>query len=226
MNTTDLLARIGDDNNENEPCPHLNELCARYLPKIREWAHRTLGDKLRKRIDSDDPVQDTFLAFFASIKSLRPKNGEEFTALMRKLLRNRLADAWDYHKADRRDVRRDQPWSSEVVRRFEADAKRAPTPADHAMRVEDARILIGAIELLPDTHREVIHLIRHAQGRLSAKDLAASLNISTEAASKRRARAILALKGIVDKVRKGDLGGAMEGLEDDDPDPLVSQPAM
>ncbi len=218
MNTTDLLARIDDDNGENDPCPHLNELCERYLPRVREWARRTLGDKLRQRIDSGDPVQDTFLAFFASIKSLRPKNGDEFTALMRKLLQNRLADAWDYHKADRRDVRRDQPWGSDVGPRLEADARQAPSPLNQVIGIEDARLLVGAIELLPDTYREVIHMIRNAQGKLSAKDLAASLNITPDAASKRRTRAILKLKEIVDKVRGGDLGSAMEGLGDDDPD--------
>jgi RNA polymerase sigma-70 factor, ECF subfamily len=81
-----LRARDGDQ----EAC---NELCARYLPRLRRWAHGRLPGWARQHLDTEDIVQDTLMQSVRQLSGFAPQHERAFCAYVSQALRNRLRDA-------------------------------------------------------------------------------------------------------------------------------------
>ena len=70
-----------------------NELCARYLPRLRHWAHGRLPDWARDHLDTEDIVQDTLMQSVRRLDAFSPEHDRAFCAYLCEALRNRLRDA-------------------------------------------------------------------------------------------------------------------------------------
>lgn len=81
-----LRARSGD----RDAC---NELCLRYLPRLRRWAHGRLPGWARQHLDTEDIVQDTLMRSVNQLSAFTPHNERAFCAYVSEALRNRLRDA-------------------------------------------------------------------------------------------------------------------------------------
>ena len=81
-----LRAREGDE-------VARNELCARYLPRLRRWAHGRLPTWAREHLDTEDIVQDALMRSVGRIGSFTPEHEGAFCAYVCQALRNRLRDA-------------------------------------------------------------------------------------------------------------------------------------
>jgi Sigma-70 region 2 len=49
-----------------------DELCARYLPRLRRWAHSRLPVWAREHLDTDDIVQDTLMRSVRQLEGFTP----------------------------------------------------------------------------------------------------------------------------------------------------------
>jgi len=81
-----LRARNGDEEARNE-------LCARYLPRLRRWAHGRLPIWAREHLDTEDIVQDTLMQSVRRLEAFTPQHERAFCAYVSQALRNRLRDA-------------------------------------------------------------------------------------------------------------------------------------
>lgn len=81
-----LRARNGDEEARNE-------LCARYLPRLRRWAHGRLPMWAREHLDTEDIVQDTLMHSVHRLGAFTPQHERAFCAYVSQALRNRLRDA-------------------------------------------------------------------------------------------------------------------------------------
>jgi RNA polymerase sigma-70 factor, ECF subfamily len=81
-----LRARDGDD-------AAREELCARYLPRLRRWAHGRLPVAARDHLDTEDIVQDTLMQSVRRLDQFLPQHEHAFCAYVCETLRNRLRDA-------------------------------------------------------------------------------------------------------------------------------------
>lgn len=70
-----------------------NELCARYLPRLRRWAHGRLPAWARDHLDTEDIVQDTLMQSVRRLDQFTPDHEHAFCAYVCQALRNRLRDA-------------------------------------------------------------------------------------------------------------------------------------
>src|SRR6476619_2854088 len=77
-----------------------NELCARYLPRLRRWAHGRLPGWAREHQDTEDIVQDTLLHSIRRLESFAPRHDQAFCAYLCQAIRNRVSDA--VRRANRR----------------------------------------------------------------------------------------------------------------------------
>ena len=66
-----------------------DELCARYLPRLRRWAHGRLPGWARDHLDTEDIVQDTFLNSIRKLDSFAPRHEQAFCAYLCQAIRNR-----------------------------------------------------------------------------------------------------------------------------------------
>jgi len=70
----------------------LDELCARYLPRLRRWAHGRLPAWTRQALDTEDLVQDTLIQVTGRIQSFEPRHEGAFQGYVRQALLNRIRD--------------------------------------------------------------------------------------------------------------------------------------
>lgn len=172
-----LLAQGGDTG-------ALNDLCARYLPKLHRWAHGRLPVSARGALDTHDLVQETLTHVVHNLGHFEPRHEGAFQGYVRQALLNRIRDL------ARRGQRRGTP---EVL--DTAQAAEDPSPLEEAigeealtryeaalakLRPEDREAIVARIELglsypevmtalgkpsIPATHMAVSRaLVRLAEG--------------------------------------------------------------
>ena len=128
-----------------------NELCARYLPRLRHWAHGRLPDWARDHLDTEDIVQDTLMQSVRRLDAFSPEHDRAFCAYLCEALRNRLRDAM--RRATRRPARKpledvaptpspsplELAVGEQALRRYEAALSR--------LREPDRELIVGRVEL-------------------------------------------------------------------------------
>lgn len=122
-----------------------NELCARYLPRLRRWAHGRLPGWARDHLDTEDIVQDTLLNSIRRLESFSPHHEQAFCAYLCQAIRNRVSDAV------RRAARR--PASEELP---SGRATSDPSPFELAVGRETAEQYDDALQRLRESDRELI----------------------------------------------------------------------
>ena len=87
------------------------ELYSRYATRLLELAKKRTGVELSHRVDPEDVVQSVFRTFFrrAAEGSYQVPNGDTLWKLLMVIALNKIRSLADYHRADKRDVRRTQP---------------------------------------------------------------------------------------------------------------------
>jgi RNA polymerase sigma factor (sigma-70 family) len=142
----ELLARVraGDRN-------ALDDLIARYVPRLRRWATGRLPLWARDRDDTDDVVQDSVIRSLEKLEGFEPRHEGALQAYLRQAVLNRIRDL--IRRAQRRpafvaideDITAegesplDQAIGAEALSRYDAGLS--------ALRSEDQEAIIGRIEL-------------------------------------------------------------------------------
>jgi RNA polymerase sigma-70 factor, ECF subfamily len=139
-----VRARAGDND-------ALNDLCARYLPRLQRWAHGRLPASARGALDTVDLVQETLTHVVQRLDKFEPRHEGAFQAYLRQALLNRIRDE------ARRGVRRgpvepldsvhptsdpsplEEAIGQEALERYEAAMGR--------LRPDDREAIIARIEL-------------------------------------------------------------------------------
>ena len=122
-----------------------NELCARYLPRLRRWAHGRLPTGARDHLDTEDIVQDTLMQSVRRLDQFTPQHEHAFCAYVCQALRNRLHDA-----ARRLAVR---PASAPLS--LDA-ATTDPSPLEQAVGRETLARYESALQRLREGDRELV----------------------------------------------------------------------
>jgi RNA polymerase sigma-70 factor (ECF subfamily) len=131
-------ARAGDE-------AALNELCARYWPRLQRWAHGRLPASARGALDTHDLVQDTLTNVVRRLSAFEPRHEGAFQGFVRTVLLNRI-----------RDIAR------EVKRRGPAEPLASDieghdwSPLDQAIGNETLERYDAALERLSPEERELI----------------------------------------------------------------------
>jgi RNA polymerase sigma-70 factor (ECF subfamily) len=122
-----------------------NELCARYLPRLRKWAHGRLPGWARDHLDTEDIVQDTLLNSIRRLEAFSPRHEQAFCAYLCQSIRNRVSDA--VRRAARRPVNEELP-----SERATSEA----SPFELAVGRETAAQYDQALQRLSESDRELI----------------------------------------------------------------------
>ena len=133
-----MRARQGDQ----DAC---NELCARYLPRLRRWAHGRLPLWAREHLDTEDIVQDTLMQSVRRLSAFTPQHERAFCAYVSQALRNRLRDAM------RRAAAR--PTGQALLSDVPA---REPSPLEQAVGGQMLVRYDAALQRLRESDRELI----------------------------------------------------------------------
>jgi RNA polymerase sigma-70 factor (ECF subfamily) len=142
----------------------LQPLLERYYERVRRIVRLRLGTALRRRLDSGDILQETFLAAIRNFARFELRDEASFINWLAVLAENQIRDAADYHGAQKRAIDRQVP--------LEFTDRSGPIgldpvasdllPPGAASRAEEIARIESAIERLPPEHRELILLRDYA----------------------------------------------------------------
>jgi RNA polymerase sigma-70 factor (ECF subfamily) len=138
--TLDLIARAraGDED-------ALNDLCARYLPRLQRWAHGRLPAAARHALDTHDVVQETLTQVVRRLHDFEPRHEGAFQGYVRQALLNRIRD-------EARKVQRRAP--QEPLERDHAAGD--PSPLELAIGQQEVEVYEAALARLGEDDRAAI----------------------------------------------------------------------
>lgn len=176
----------------------VNRLFDRHRDALRKLVDLRMDRRMGGRVDASDIVQDVLVEAAGRLSDYLRDPQLPFHLWLRSLARDRMIDLHRRHRAQRRDVTREQPLAAgEGIDRSEfnlaAQLQDAGlTPAAAAIKEELEQRFWSALDLLEDQDREVI-LMRHAE-HLGNGEVAQALDLSPAAAGMRYLRAIRRLR--------------------------------
>lgn len=197
--TTQLLARWRDGDESV-----VGEIVARHLPFVRDRVRDLLGDELRRKLATDDVVQDAMVEFLRYGPRFVPVNEKQLCALLARIVQTTICDHSAWFRAARRQMGREGPLGSTAQLVCEGSAVQPEQRADAAELAARLRL---AIELLPERDRQVV-LWREWEKRAFAA-IGEELDLAEDGARAVHRRAMVRLREMMARLRHGDLDGAI-----------------
>ncbi len=144
--TRDLIAGARDGDREA-----LERLLVRYRPRLMRWARGRLPASARRRLETEDLVQETLVAVVRQLDHFEPRGGGAFPAYLRRALENRVRDEIRHagrRPAETRPVEAPGPPSDSLLQ--QALGRRALDAYESALgRLSDAEreAVVGRVEM-------------------------------------------------------------------------------
>jgi RNA polymerase sigma-70 factor (ECF subfamily) len=148
----------------------VEELCVRYLPRLRRWAHGRLPSSSRRILDTEDLVQDVLLNAVRHVETFHPRHEGAFAGYIRQTLLNRLRDE------GRKERRHPRLASIE-----DEHVDEGPSPLENAIGKEALERYEAALERLKPQDRELV--IARVELGFSAEEIAAEFGKPTPGAA-------------------------------------------
>jgi RNA polymerase sigma-70 factor, ECF subfamily len=170
-----LRFQSGDDRS-------LDRLWARYLPRLKRWAHGRLPAPNRDQTCTDDLIQDAFVRSLARLRSLKPQGPNTLFAYFRTIVLNQIRD---YARQNARRPQRD-------VLESDAHEDPNPSPLEQILGREALAPYEQALETLTEEDQQLI--VAFVELRCTDRELAELFEKpSPDAARMARARAVARL---------------------------------
>lgn len=151
----------------------LGQLLDQHRDQLRRIAESELSERLSKRVDASDVVQQTYLSVCRKVDQFQGQNTEEFVAWLFQIHRHNIKDAARYHTTSaKRDINSEQSANVEIV----ATGHEESTPSHKAIKNEEEQQLLELIDRLPEDQGRAVEM-RHVQG-LSLNEIAKRMDRS------------------------------------------------
>jgi len=138
----------------------LGALIERHIPGLRAFIRLRMGKELRAKESASDLVQSVCREVLEHADRFRYPGEKQFKQWLYREAFRKVANRAAYLKAERRDVGREQPQSSEESYAQLSMAYTSFSPSRDARAREHAERLEAAFDQLSDEYREVIVLSR------------------------------------------------------------------
>jgi RNA polymerase sigma-70 factor (ECF subfamily) len=166
----------------------LGELLENNRDYLRNLADRLLDDRMGRRIDASDVVQQTCLSVHKQIGEFVGQDAAQFAAWLRQIHERNIRNAVrDQLHTEKRAISRE-----ERLPDGDAHAIRQTTPSQHVVRREESAKLAKAIGQLVEDEREALHR-RYLEGQ-SVAEIAAAMGLSKDALARLFKRAMKNVK--------------------------------
>jgi len=195
--TEQLLLGARDGNDDD-----INQLMERHRNSLRRMVQMRLDQKIRRRVDVSDVVQDVMVEANRRLQDYLANPVLSFRLWLRQIAKDRIIDAHRRHRASaKRSVDREQQMAAHVGNDRSTIDLAAQfcdpelTPQAAAAQHELSKQVEEAITQLGDQDCEII-IMRHYE-QLTNQEIAQALELSEPAASMRYLRAVRRLRELL-----------------------------
>jgi len=202
--TVKLLARARGGNDDA-----INELMDRHRNSLRQLVRMRLDQKIQKRVDVSDVVQDVLIEANRRLQRYIENPVMPFHLWLRQIAKDRIIDAHRRHRVSaKRSVDREQAlvaprgYDQSSIQLASLLGDQRLTPAAAALQQEMAKRVEDAISLLDEKDCEII-VMRHYE-HLTNQEIGKVLNLTEPAASMRYLRAIRRLRVVMQDSSQAD----------------------
>ena len=140
----------------------LAHLVERYYDRVLRIVRARLGPGLRKHLESQDLVQDTFAAAVRDFERFEVREEASLVHWLARLAERQILRAAEYHRAERRDPGREEPFDRESGEAPLPAAAEGPGPGTQMRELEQHELLESCLGELPEEYRELILLRDYA----------------------------------------------------------------
>jgi RNA polymerase sigma-70 factor (ECF subfamily) len=166
----------------------LGQLLENNRDYLRHLADRLLDDRMGRRIDASDVVQQTCLSVHKQIADFVGQDAAQFAAWLRQIHERNIRNAVrDQLHTEKRAISRE-----EHVADVDVHAVHQTTPSQHVVRREESVRLAKAIAQLVEDEREALRR-RYLEGQ-SVAEIAAAMGLSKDALARLFKRAMKNVK--------------------------------
>lgn len=147
----------------------LNELLARYYPRVLRIVGARLGPQLRGKVDVEDIAQDTLLSAAKSLGDLEIAEDASLICWMASVAENQVRRAAEHFGAQKRDMGREEglvrptPGAEDSTLDVQLVSE-STSPGSRVERAEMSGIVDECLAQLEEDQREVILLRDYAGG--------------------------------------------------------------
>ena len=179
----------------------LNDLLDAFRDPLRRMVRARMDRRMSSRVDASDVVQDVLIEATRRLPDYVRGPAMPFRLWLRQIAQDRMIDLHRRHRAQRRDVTREQSTGKAGLNDASSLDLAAQlvdgelTPAAHAIRAELQQRFYAALDLLRDDDREIV-LMRHVE-QLGNGEVAEALGLSPAAAGMRYLRALRRLREVL-----------------------------
>lgn len=195
--TVELLQRAKSGNDDA-----INELMDRHRNSLRQLVRMRLDQKIQKRVDVSDVVQDVLVEANRRLQRYIENPVMPFHLWLRQIAKDRIIDAHRRHRVSaKRSVDREQAlvaprgYDQSSIQLASLLGDQRLTPAAAALQQEMAKKVEHAISLLDEKDCEII-VMRHYE-HLTNQEIGKVLDLTEPAASMRYLRAIRRLRVVM-----------------------------
>jgi RNA polymerase sigma-70 factor (ECF subfamily) len=178
----------------------LERLLEIYRPHLQLYVRARLGRDLRRRVDSQDVLQETYLEAIRAIGQFSDPRPQGFRAWLTAMAENRIRWLFARHiGAARRNAKQELPLGPD------AGGRASPTasPVTRVLAAERVERLLEVLDELPDDDRLVL-ILRFLRG-MTSEEAAGEMGRTPAMVRKITARAL---------ARLGSHAEALQGLQD------------
>lgn len=179
-----------------------DRITRRFHARIQSLVRLRIGPSLRRRVDVDDVVQETFLRAFRAIDSVRWEGERAFQGWLCTIAERTCTDTLRQHVlAEKQSIEREVrlpttpvPGESHAHQLLDLLSLTQTRPSGHLRREERLGRLERAMDSLPARHREV--LLLSVVQRMPTQEVARRLEMTSQAVCMLRTRALRKLRDL------------------------------
>jgi RNA polymerase sigma-70 factor (ECF subfamily) len=178
----------------------LDRIWARYVPRLRRWAHGRLPTASRNVTNTDDLVQDAFVRSLTRLRTLELQGPHSLFAYLKTIMLNQIRD---YARAGGRRPKQELLEPDE-------HQNRDPSPLEQVLGTEVLERYQAALATLSDEDQEIV--LAFVELRCTDKELAELLEKpSADAARMARGRALARLARAMETPPEGPVRSGPPG---------------
>jgi RNA polymerase sigma-70 factor (ECF subfamily) len=175
----------------------LLELYRNYLLLL---ARMEVGQRLQRKLDASDLVQETFLDAHRNFANFEGRTESQFLAWLRTILAGKVANTIRHYVGTQgRDIRLEQELSASFdlssLKLDHLATTSVASPSQAAIKREQSVLMADTLQRLPEDYREVI-LLRHWE-ELSFPEIARRMSRSVDSVEKLWMRALARMRLVV-----------------------------